>query len=301
MRPGSAALVAAAVLLAGCGGLPMPDGGDGGPTVATPVSVEPRAADSAPGVLDGQVASPDALGRAHADAIENESYVLTSNRTVRAPNGSLESGLAVEVAIDEERRFLATVSTEGPDAPVFVGEPPAEAVYWSDGSTYLRRLTLAGRTTYVEFGPPDTWVGTWYYWAKTVPFGGSAARPATFYAGLFGAVPDRVDGQRTLDGRRVVRIVNEGDRPFSDAAFPGRVESVHDVSMVALVDRDGLVRSLDLRYAGVVEGEPVRVHRTVRYAGVGTTTVERPAWYDRAASGSADRDAAAPMGAGPIP
>lgn len=284
MRPGPAALLAVVVVLAGCSGLPFVGGEGGDRPAATTVPDGPESTRPPPGVLSQQVTGPRELGRAHARAIENRSYVVTSNRTVRYANGTVRSHIAVEVAIDEEREFLAAVSTAGQEAPVLLGEPPATAVYWSDGTTYLRRLTRDGERTFVEFDPPETWIGTWSYWVKTVPFGGGANRPATFYSSLFSAVPASVDGRTTVANTTHFRLVNDRDRPFTDRTFPGRVSSVRDLSLVALVDGDGLVRSLELRYSGTIDGEPVQVRHTVRYADVGTTSVDRPTWYDRATS-----------------
>lgn len=283
MRAGVAALVIA-VVVAGCSGIPWVGDRGGGDPVVTPAPGDQASPSAPPGVLSLQVVNPGELGRAHAGAIENRSYALTSNRTVRHANGTVRSRLAVDVSLDGDRAFRAAVSTAGPDAPVLLGEPPAEAVYWSDGTTYLRRLTRDGETTYTEFDPPSTWVGTWSYWAKTVPFGGRANRPATFYSSLFSAVPASVNGRTTLANTTHFRIVNDRDRPFTDRTFPGRVSSVRDLSLVALVDGDGLVRSLELRYSGTIDGEPVRVRHAVRYTDVGTTSVDRPSWYDRATS-----------------
>ncbi len=284
MRPGPAVCLAVVVVLAGCSGLPFV-GDEGDDTAAaTAISDGQVAAQAPPGVLSRQVTNPAELGRAHARAIENRSYVVTANRTIWDPNGTVRSHLAVEVAIDEARTFQATVSTAGPDAPVLLGEPPAAAVFWSNGSTYLRRLTRDGEQTFGEFEPPTTWIGTWSYWVKTVPFGGRGNLPAKFYASLFTAVPASVDGQTTRRNTTYFRLVNDRERPFTNRTVPGRVSSVHDLSLVAVVDDDGLVRSLDLQYAGTLEGEAVRVRHTIRYAAVGTTAVDRPPWFDRAAS-----------------
>lgn len=281
-------MLAVVVVLAGCNGLPLVGDGEGDASGVTPVPGDQVDARPPPGILSERVVGPRELGRAHERAIENRSYVVRSNRTVRYANGTLRSRIAVDVAIDEDRSFLANVSTAGPEAPVLLGTPPARAVYWSDGSTYLRRLTRDGETTYVEFDPPSTWVGTWSYWAKAVPFGGGDNHPETFYASLFSAVPSRVDGRTNRSGTTVFTIVNDNDRPFTDEAFPGGVESIHDLSLVAMVDGNGLVRSLELRYAGTIDGEPVRVRYAIRYANVGSTSVDRPAWYDRATSNSSD-------------
>ena len=292
VRPPLVAILAAAVVLAGCSGVPFVGGSDEQVPAATPIPQDQVDDPSPPGVSSGRVLSPTALGRAHARAIENESYVLTAERTVRYANGTLHSRLALDLAIEADRTFLVHVSTAGPGAPVFLGRPPAEAAYWSDGTTYLRRLTRDGETTYNAFGPPSTWVGTWSYWANSVPFGGRDNRPSTFYASLFTAVPTEVTGRTTVEDTPVLRIEDRDGRAFSEASFPGGIESVRDLSMVALVDDDGLVRSLDLRYAGNVDGEPVRVHRTVRYESVGSTSVERPSWYDRATNASGGGTAA---------
>ena len=282
MRPGRVVVIAAAVFLAGCSGVPLlDDGGASTPTDEAP-TVGPPAVDPPPGVLSLQVANPAELGRAHARAIENRSYVLTSNRTVRYEDGTLRSRMVTRVAVEEGPGFLVRISTAGPAAPVLLGRPPASAVYWSDGETYLRRLTREGETTHVETEPPGTWIGTRSFWTTSVPFGGRNNRPSTYYASVFSAVPTRVTGPTTVDGTATYRIENDGDRPFPDGSFPGRVESVHDVSLVALVDSDGLVRRLDLRYAGTVEGESVRVERRIRYSDVGSTTVGRPSWYEKA-------------------
>ena len=286
MRSLPPVLLAVALALAGCGAAPFVGGSDEPVPAATPVPGERLTGPNPPGVDSGQVLNPTTLGRAHERAIENRSYVLVSNRTVRGVDETLRSRLAVRLALDEDRSFHVEVSTEGPEAPVLLGEPPAEAVYWSDGETYLRRLTRDGRTTHDAYGPPPTWVGTWSYWARSVPFGGGNNRPSTFYASLFSAVPTKVTGPATLGNVTALRIESRDDRPFSDEGFPGDVESVHDVSLVALVDDDGLVRSLELRYSGTVEGEPVRVHRTVRYEAVGSTSIDRPRWYDRATNAS---------------
>ena len=288
MRPGRVVVLATAVILAGCSGVPLLDDGGEPTSRVTTTAVDRPTAPPPPGVLSLQVANPAELGRAHARAIENRSYVLTSNRTVRYENGTLRSRMATRVAVDEGPGFLVRISTMGPEAPVLLGRPPARGVYWSDGSTYLRRLTREGETTHVETEPPGTWIGTRSFWTTSVPFGGRNNRPSTYYASVFSAVPTRVSGPTTVDGTATYRIENDGDRPFPDGSFPDQVESVQDVSLVAFVDRDGLVRDLDLRYAGTVEGERVRVEQRISYSGVGSTTVGRPPWYEEAVAGGDD-------------
>jgi len=274
--------VVLALVLAGCGGIVLGDGEPPSPETATTnrsTMLPP------PGVSSLRVLNPSALGRAHARTIENASYVVTSNRTVLDEGGTLRSRLSTRVTVDEAGGFHAIAETAGPEAPVFIGEPPATGTYWSNGTVYLRRLSRDGRTTYTQHDPPDTWVGTRRYWAEAVPFGARHNRPATFYAAVFDAVPTRVVGQSRIDGTPVLRLEGERAGPAAVDDLPDEVVSVRNVTLVALVDRDGLVRVLDLRYTGRLEDQAVRVHWRIRYAAVGTTSVPRPSWYDRAVSG----------------
>lgn len=274
-----------AMIIAGCGGGVL-SGGDGSPRTPATATTNQSTMLPPPGISSLRVLNPSALGRAHARAIENTSYVVVSNRTATTPNGTLRSRLTTRVAVDGRGRFIAAAETAGPEAPVFIGEPPSHAVYWSNGTVYLRRLSRDGRTVYTQHAPPDTWVGTRRYWAEAVPFGARHNRPATFYAAVFDAVPTRVDGQTTMEGTPVLRLEGGLEGAASEGNLPDDVESVRNVTLVALVDRDGMVRSLDLRYAGTLTGEPVRVHWSIRYSRVGSPTVDRPRWYDRAVNAS---------------
>lgn len=271
------------LVLAGCGGAVF--GGDE-PAAPETATTNQSTMLPPPGVSSLRVLNPSALGRAHARTLENASYVVTSNRTVLDPTGALRSRLSTRVAVDETGGFRATAETAGPDAPVFIGEPPATGTYWSNGTVYLRRLTRDGRTTYTQHDPPDTWVGTRRYWAEAVPFGARHNRPATFYAAVFDAVPTRVVGQSRVDGTPVFRLEGDFDGSAPVGDLPDEVSAVRNATLVALVDRDGLVRVLDLRYTGRLEEQAVRVHWTIRYTAVGRTSVARPGWYDRAVNGS---------------
>lgn len=281
----SAEVLAVLVVLAGCSSYPFVGGGERTDPAVTPISPDDLPPQHLPGVTSRRVVDAGTLGRAHARSIDNTSYVVASNRTVRYVNGTLRSHLVTRVAVDDDRRFHTSTSTAGPEAPVFIGAPPADAAYWSNGTTYLRRLTRDGQTAYAELDPPDTWVGTWRYWAEVVPFGARNNRPSTYYAAVFSAIPVRVVDRESGDGTTLYRLEGHVDWTVSGEMFPGRTRSIENVRLVALVDGSGLVRSLELKYTGTVDGEPVHVERTIRYTDVGATTVDRPTWYDRAVAG----------------
>lgn len=271
-----------AVILAGCGGAVL--GGDRSPPTTATATTNQSTILPPPGISSLRVLNPSALGRAHARAIENTSYVVVSNRTVSGPNGTLLSRLTTRIAVDDQEGFHARAETAGPEAPVFIGEPPAIGIYWSNGTVYLRKLSHGDRTVYTQYEPPNTWVGTRAYWAEAVPFGARNNRPATFYTAVFHAVPARVVGETSIHGTPVLRLEGTINETDTDADLPDDLDSISNVTLVALVDQDGLVRALDLRYVGTLDEEPVRVHWSVRYSDIGSTSVDRPSWYDRAAN-----------------
>jgi len=293
MRPRAVLGVVCLLVLAGCGVGPFGDlpagdpGGTGGgeTSTVTPAPLPEEAREYPPGVSRRGVVDAERLAGAHDAAIDDASYTVRSNRTVAYANGSLRSSLVVEVALARNRTFLATAATAGPEAPVFLGVPPARATFWSNGSVYVRRFTAGEETTYNRFDPGGGTAGTWRYWTRTVPFGGRANRPESFYAETFAAVPTRVVGRTTAGNASLIRLAGEGTRGAVEGTpldGGGTLGPVRNVSLRATVDSQGVVRSLRIEYDATAEEGPVRVRWTVRYRAVGNTTAPRPPWFDRA-------------------
>ena len=265
------------VLVAGCSGF---TGGDEPTPTLTPGEAPEPTTVYPPGVDESGVVAPDALAEAHTDRDDGRSYTLISNRTVRYENGTLRAEISTRIELATDRSFVVSVATDGPDGPLLLGEPPASAVYWSNGSTYARALTRDGRTTYNTFTPPDQYTGTWRYWTRTVAFGGRAGYSGQTIREVFTSVPTTVVGRETRNGTTVVRLAGSSAES-SDFAAP-EIDSVTNLTLQAAVDTNGLVRLLQYRFDGTVDGEPVVVERTIRYEAVGSTTVEKPSWLDRA-------------------
>lgn len=270
------ALLAAAVvlLLAGCNGF------GGTPTrTATPAPVPTVGEDArlAPGVTGEGVTDPSALGEAHARVVENTSYRLMMNRSVRFTNGTRYQFVGFDIRLAADRDYRLTLRTAGPGAPGILGSPPASAEFYGDGETYVRALTRENRTTYSSYAPPNNYVGTWDFWVSTFAFGAPAR---TDLAVLFGSIETRIAGVETVDDRRILRVV--GSRVVSPAFVDGPYDDPRNLRLRARIDERGLVRAYRLRYRATYRGEPVVVRRTVHYEGVGNTTVERPPWFDRA-------------------
>ncbi|WP_336337558.1 hypothetical protein [Haloarcula brevis] len=270
-----ALLVVAVVVTAGCGGFGL--GGDGSSSSAvTPAPVPTGSASTyPPGIGPTGVTSPSLLGAAHAARLNGTGYTLTTARTVRYANGSLRSSLRVRVALDSNRTHLATISVRGDAAPVLLGRPPATASFWSDGDTYLRRLSRDNRTVYNEYDPPDSYAGTWQYWVHTAALNG---RPAADVART--VAPFHTRTSRSQQSGETIYVVR-GDRLRENTtAWAGR----ENATLVARVTPAGLVRESRTEYATTAAGAPVTVTRTVAFDAVGNTTVGPPPWRDRALS-----------------
>lgn len=284
VRRSALLLVAVALAAAAVGsgaidaGAPDRDGPGPAPSV-TPTSAPGGESRYPSGLSRAGVSDPDALGRAHEAALVNESFTLTASRTLRATNGTLRSELTVTVSLGPDRSFLVNAETAGPDAPVFLGNPPARGTYWSNGTTYARRLARDDARVYNTFEPPGR-AGTWRYWTETVPFGGERDGPSAAFARAFAATETRVATPRERDGATRHRV--SGDRAVGayDVGTDPR-----DVRLTASVTPEGLVRSFALSYTATVDGAPVRVAWRVRYTAVGRTTVADPPWLDRALRG----------------
>jgi len=280
MARATAAALSLLLVLGGCSGLaPTP----GPATPAADVTPAPVPTDDrftgnlAPGLTADGVTSSSTLAEAHVARLEGRSYTLVANRTTRYRNGTLRERLALDLSLGTDRSYLVATETDGPRAPVFLGRPPASAVFWSNGSAYARRLTRDGTTTYSAF-QPTAGAGTWQYWARTVPFGGRGGNPRGFITRTFSAVPTRTT-ERVADGNDTVyRVV--GTR--ATAPIELGIEDPRDVRLSATVTAAGLVRTLDLSYVGTVDGEVIRVHRSFRYERLENTSVDRPGWVGRA-------------------
>lgn len=233
-----------------------------------------------PGVEPSGVADGSALAAAHAAALGNSSYTLVTNRTVWAANGSLRSALTVRLALSAgpSRDYHATVSTDGPGAPLVVGEPPTRAEYWANDAVYLRRRTVDDRTVYSRYDDTDAYVGTWSFWLGTAALD---LGPETDLRSTLEAFETRVaDDSRDRDRVHLVGTA-AGSEEFVDD--PGELERVENATLHAFVTESGFVQSYHVVYdATLDDGERVRVRRTVRFERVGTTTVGRPPWYDEA-------------------
>lgn len=263
-------IVALAVVLAGC------------PAVGPAVTPTPEPEEYPPGVSSEGVVDAPALARAHDATIENSSYTLVSNRTVRYTNGTVASAVFVRLELAADRSFFVRTSTAGPEGPEFLGAPPASGEFWSNGTVYVSALARDGEVSHSQFEPPNNHVGTWRYWRATVPFGGQGGHARETISGVFGSVRTDVTNVRRVNETTVYTVAGSEavDGEFATVGSG----PVGNVTVTAEVTESGLLRRMDLTYVTFQDDRSVRFEWTLRYTDLGTTTVSRPAWFERAAT-----------------
>ncbi|WP_058826052.1 hypothetical protein [Haloferax sp. Q22] len=273
-----ALLLAAVVVTAGSGGVPVLGDALGGqqPSSPTPAAAttpeptptpEPRTV--APGVTTAGVENATLLAAAHRRAAANRSYRWTL-------------GYRESIAGDETGREVEVVHVEAPH--VYVSEvqragrlrafprPTASEDAYADGTTrYARRPTepdgVAARVL-----DPDVRDGT----------GRQASRAARY-----------LDWYLSTDETSVARVTTPANASVENEVALYRIEGrgtdfprSRGYRVEAVVEEGGFVRSMRVTYE-TRDGLGVEVW--FAYDAVGETTVTRPAWLDRADGSSGGR------------
>ena len=268
-----------AVLLAGCDAVDSGSGtGERSTSTLTPAPVPEEAGPDggrllAPGLSTRGVFDAGALVEGHRTALTTRGFVLTRNRTVLRANGTGRAlnavGLRVVVGPGADSYHLTRVersTREWPTADAYA----LIAVWYSDPVV---------RNRFVD----ESWVERHWEQDRSVS-GGPILDPAQAESVRtdLSAVDLRVVGNETVDGVTVYRLAGSRLAEPAELTFPPILSDPHDVTMVARVDERGVVRSYTLSFGATFDGGPVRVRRTHRITGIGTTTVDRPGWLARA-------------------
>ncbi|MEF8852212.1 MAG: hypothetical protein V5A44_06745 [Haloarculaceae archaeon] len=238
------------VVLAGCGSIVAggddPASGAGGSTeTLTPAPVPEVTATPfplPPGVTDSGVGDADALLDAHRSTLRSQSYTLR-----------------VRLRVDGDR-YTRLIRVETPTryySHDVLGGNGGNVTQFASGPSVYVRTAYAGITRYDRLDnarPPES---------RTVRL-----------SRLFLQVDDAVVFETTVDGRPAVVVrVNYAVHP--------EMERLRNVTLRAVVEPTGLVRSLNATYVRTGGTGPANVTRSFTYTDVGATTVERPAWVDR--------------------
>ncbi|MFC7096768.1 hypothetical protein [Halobaculum marinum] len=259
-RYGAVALVVL-VVLAGCTSFGV-GGGDGGARTVNPALAETPTATATPtggfpaGVSPAGV-DVEAMIDAHRAALANGSWTVSLNRTVVGLDGEVERSSA-RVLVDGNRSLYTFERVRGDNR--------LANAHWRNGTAAASKrvswrgdVTLDGRPR--DAGGPaglDPTGGAWLYAASV------DTRPS--YAGV----------EVTPNG--TVTLIEAAEGRIERSGLPDR----RQVRLSARVDERGVVRSLSLRYEVFLGNEPGSVTLSLRTTNVGSTTVPRPEWVDRA-------------------
>jgi hypothetical protein len=278
------ALICLALVLAGCNtafgpaarSTPTATPTDTPTATPTPSTEAPNPRDV--GLAADGVVEPLTLRTAHTRSLENRSYTLTRSTTVRRPNGSVVVSVDRVVASGPNRdRFVWNMTREiAPSAGFWLedlyGGPSAVRAYSNESATLVEVAATDDQRSVSRYPERSN---------SETPFSG----PYRDFTGqdlvmnTFLRVDTRVTDIERADGRvRYHLAATDGPHVLRfDTSFEleGRV-----LELASTIERSGRVRELVVRYALVHENETIVVRESLRIRGVGTTTVDRPAWAD---------------------
>jgi hypothetical protein len=280
-----------AVVLAGCGGIadsglePESDsvepgaeaeagteigagtGGGSASSIVTPapvpaVSTPATRRSAAPGLTRSDVRNASLLADAHVDALSNTSYAVRQNVTRRSTDGRLRSR-SVSVARPNGSRFRYAIDRFDRNR---AGEPSEYRVErFFNGRRVLGATTRDGETTY----------------SLDRDRNGSEAR-----ASVLGDPTNARAVERLFDGFEM-RVAGTTERNGSTlytvvTTRPQRLAPLANVTLRALVDRNGVIRAYCVSYTADRGDSRVDIAVRVAFTDLGATTVVRPVWYERA-------------------
>ncbi|WP_135825349.1 hypothetical protein [Halorussus ruber] len=220
------------------------------------------ATDLPPGVNESGITDPLALVEAHQRTLENVSYTLSTSMTYRRPNGTLvgQGYTVTQVAPGANSYYAVSTQTVENDTRWFVGERYDLAVWANETDSVSARKVPDEETT--------------YHWTSRERAGFEPTSQWELLYAAFGDGGGEVVGQVERDGTTLTKIVSTP----SDEETPVRLQYTFTV----LVDSQGVVHSMQTLHRTIFEDRPVVVSRTIQVSEMGNTTVERPAWYQRA-------------------
>ena len=254
------------LLLAGCMGFApaddeTPSSSDDELSPSTPGAGENDDSDTLPdppGVTDGTVTDVDALLAAHATALEDESVTI---------------GIAYELAVDGDMSRVAFTGRSIPDDDrlwiEFETDDASGVYYVEDGVTYA--MEREGGTTHYRQG-------------ASLPMNDVERFGSDEYIGL------------ALSSAEFVRVghIVHADSPVIefDAETVEIEEMTPDAETISrsasgtlLVDSSGVVHSTTVsERIQTTDGQTYEFRLHVTIENIGSTSIDRPDWYDRAAS-----------------
>lgn len=251
--------LAVCLVVAGCAGFA---GDNGGARTVNPALAEtPTATPTPPGGfptgVDRDGVDTEELIAAHRTALGNGSWTVTLTRTVAGENETIEQSQAV-ARVDGPRLLYTFERVRG--------ENRLATAHWSNATASASRR--------------ESWRGNVTLSANPAEAGGPTGLDPTGGAWLSAVFvdmrPEYAGTEQTANGTVTVLEATAGR--IERSGVPDR----RQVRLRARVDGAGVVRSLVLQYDVFLGDDPATIRIALRTDAVGSTTVPRPEWVDRA-------------------
>lgn len=289
-QPRHVSMILTISVLAGCAAV---GAGPSTPPSVTPAPVPTQETPTPEGMAPGLTASnvwAGVLSEAHAAVLNGTAFTRVEQLTVRYQDGTLRTKVVRTVQYDpaSQRGYVAVDITGEATAyesgattwEVFLGDQSFTAIGYGNDTTpdVIRRVTA--RTS-----PPTMGYDRFF---DRVAAGGDVKFVFSLVEGGEITAAPAVDVVAY-----VVEATNEStpsesaDQSSGNTSAAAARSSIRDVDLKAIVTRDGLVRRYRVTYQTHIGDTPIWVTREVRYEAIGTTTVDRPEWYEQAVNQTA--------------
>ncbi|MFB6193816.1 MAG: hypothetical protein ABEI75_02015 [Halobaculum sp.] len=264
--------VAVLVVTAGCLGVTSDDADEPGTVPSqlrgTPNLTErptPELSARLPSGVTTEAVDAYTVGLLHRTKLRSVNRTLVSTIQYRTPDGVVVGAARKRVRTVEQGwtlRALVTVTTTG-RAPASVGLSRANATHWGNRSVSVSRFVRNGS---VRYAVRDS----------QLPL---VIRQAISGVGAVSYVFTRVEVTGVASVGRTDGI--ERFRVEATAANASAL-GAWNLSLVAVVDAAGIVRSYRFAYTTERANRTLRVVRTFRVVSLGNATAPRPPWFDTA-------------------
>lgn len=245
-------------MLAGCNGIL-----GGGPQERAPYEVSER---FPPGIDEEGVVDTRALLANHTDELQGRSVTVRRHHTQRfVLNDTLRYRTRTTDRVGRAGNYYTIRQRDGAER-AGTGLDNRRIEGWSNGSVAVLKVAVNNTTDYRPGWPLQK---------------GQPTRYNTLFLLLSDLKPTLV-GEGSLDARSV--YVLRATRDQMSISLPTSLDArtASNVSFVAWVERDGLIRGYELMYEVSVENTTVRVTQSLRFEAIGSTRVPRPPWVDTA-------------------
>ncbi len=213
-----------------------------------------------PGIDENGVYDAARLSRSHAQQLEKTSYHFL--RTTRIASAGSRAGDQREgyrrIVVNDTLRFRTESDGNLPLSEGGFGSVHAEV--FADGTDVYRRVHGEDRSVYLT-GPR----------LRADRFQNQGA----WFVSVYLATAESAVSQSSRSAQRTYLVTGRGTPEQLDG-------DISNYTATAVVDSDGLVRSLNVSYDRTTNGTTQLVSLAFEYRDVGNTTVTAPSWYPEA-------------------